>query len=100
MSIENAQEFVKKLKDDPELYKQAASFKTKEERQQWAKGLGYDFTGEELEQVVDGGALTDEELELVAGGKCCGYTCERDYKVCDQSGETTVEGHCTVPVLG
>ncbi len=76
MSIEKAREFINKLKSEPDLYKQAGSFKTKEERQQWAKGLGYDFTGEELEQTSS--ELTDEELELVAGGRCCGISCEID----------------------
>ncbi len=85
MSIEHAREFIKRVKNDPDLFKQAASFKTKEERQKWAGGLGYDFTGEELKQAS--AELTDEDLELVAGGVCCGYTCEGEQwgKPCTQS---------------
>lgn len=81
MSIEHAREFIKRAKSEPELWKQAASFKTKEERRQWAKGLGYDFTGEELEQAS--AELTDEELDLVAGGSCCGCSCESDSCNCE-----------------
>ncbi len=76
MSLEHAREFVKRVKGDPDLLKQAASFKTREERRQWAQGLGYDFSGEELKQASS--ELTDEELELVAGGGCCGFTCENE----------------------
>jgi predicted ribosomally synthesized peptide with nif11-like leader len=82
MSLESAREFITKLRKEPDLYKKAAAFKSREEREAWAKGLGYDFTAEELKQAFDemskGGELTDEELEIVAGGKCCGGTCESD----------------------
>ncbi len=84
MSIEQAREFLKRVKNEPDLLKQAASFKTREERQQWTQGLGYDFTGEELKQASS--ELTDEDLELVAaGGTCCGYTCESEHACSDVS---------------
>jgi predicted ribosomally synthesized peptide with nif11-like leader len=76
MSMKSAQEFVQKAKSDPEFYKQAVSFKTKEERREWAKAQGYDFTKEELKQASS--ELSDDELELVAGGNCCGCTCESE----------------------
>jgi predicted ribosomally synthesized peptide with nif11-like leader len=76
MSIKSARVFVEKMKSDAGFYKKAVSFKTKEERREWAKIQGYDFTKEELEQASS--ELSDEELELVAGGRCCGKTCEKD----------------------
>jgi predicted ribosomally synthesized peptide with nif11-like leader len=76
MSIEHAREFIKRVKNEKDLWEQASSFQTREERRQWAQGLGYDFTGEEMEQASS--ELTDDELEQVAGGKCCGYTCESE----------------------
>ncbi|MCL6612919.1 MAG: Nif11-like leader peptide family natural product precursor [Peptococcaceae bacterium] len=80
MSIEKAREFIKRVKNEPDLLRQAACFQTREERRRWARGLGYDFTGEELEQAT--AELTDEELELVSGGSCCGFTCETDSRTC------------------
>ncbi len=77
MSIDQAREFIKRVKSDPDLLRQAASLRTREERRRWARGLGYDFTGGELNQAS--AELSDEELELVSGGSCCGYTCESDY---------------------
>jgi predicted ribosomally synthesized peptide with nif11-like leader len=76
MSVKSAQEFVQKAKSDPDFFKKAVSFKTKEERREWAKTQGFDFSKEELEQASS--ELSDDELELVAGGKCCGYTCEKE----------------------
>ncbi len=81
MSLEQAREFIKRVKNEPDLLKQAASLKTREERQKWAQGLEYDFTGEELKQAS--AELTDEDLELVAGGSCCGVTCEREEGLCE-----------------
>jgi predicted ribosomally synthesized peptide with nif11-like leader len=81
MSLKSAQEFVEKAKNDPEFYKKAVSFKTKNERSEWAKSLGYDFTKEELDKTSS--ELSDEELELVAGGDCCGRTCEGDTCIID-----------------
>ncbi len=77
MSIDQAREFIKRVKNDPDLLQQAASLRTREERRRWARGLGYEFTGEELGQAS--AELTDEELELVSGGSCCGNICELDF---------------------
>ncbi|BAF60550.1 hypothetical protein PTH_2369 [Pelotomaculum thermopropionicum SI] len=41
MSIEKAREFIKRVKNEPDLLRQAACFQTREERRRWARGLGY-----------------------------------------------------------
>src|SRR6056297_3376463 len=65
MSIENARDFLERMKTDPE-FKKDVSAASNEERQRIIFEAGFDFTDEELEEV--GGALGEDELENVAGG--------------------------------
>lgn len=76
MSIESAQAFLKKIKSDETLKNKVASLKSKEERLDFIKKEGFDFTEEEFYQARS--ELTPEALDQVAGGGHCGYTHETE----------------------
>ena len=66
MSIESAKAFMEKVKNDPEFAKQVSEKKTAAERHEFVKSQGFDFTGDEINQLSSN--LSDEELDAVAGG--------------------------------
>ena len=83
MSIENAREFLKKYKNDPELVAKLAGVAGPTEKMAAAKAAGFDFSYEELATVNE--ELSETELDAVVGGEwnpgCdddghCGKTCE------------------------
>lgn len=70
MSIESAKAFIEKVKDDEDFRKKLVEFKDGEERMEYVKSVGFDFTTEEVAQVKEEQGLTDDELDAVAGGVC------------------------------
>lgn len=76
MSMENAERFLKKVLSDDDLRKNVSE-KEYEEIVSMAKGMGYDFSAEELKSVVDeyrkntgnpDAKLKAEDLDSFAGG--------------------------------
>jgi predicted ribosomally synthesized peptide with nif11-like leader len=85
MAVENAIEFLKDLEKKPEIKKiidkAKADFNSKEERREYiakeAKKHGYNFTANDLETIkkIHNGALSDDDLENVAGGNFVNDIC-------------------------
>lgn len=73
MSIESAKTFIEKVKNEEDFKKKLGALKDAEERFEFARAEGFDFTKEELAEVKEEEGLTDEELDNVAGG--CGHAC-------------------------
>ncbi len=71
MSISELERFVTDAEDSTDLKEELIKIGTAEESVvSFAKSKGYDFTTDELKAAVEKrqGALSDEELEKVAGG--------------------------------
>lgn len=73
MSVESAKTFIEKVKNDEDFKKKLGELKDAEERLEFARAEGFDFTKEELAEAKEEEGLTDEELDNVAGG--CGHAC-------------------------
>ena len=70
MSMESAKAFYIKLEGDTVLARRLQEI-SNEEREMLVKGeLGYDFTPEEMQEVIfeKNPSLTDDDLEAVVGG--------------------------------
>ena len=67
MSIESAKAFLEKVKNDEDFRKSVRKIATAEERMEFVKGAGFDFTKEELNMVKS--ELSESELNMVAGGE-------------------------------
>ena len=70
MSQESAVAFYEKLESDTSLMEQLREMTRPEAEKLVKQDLGYDFTKEEMQQVIfeHHPELTDEELEAVVGG--------------------------------
>jgi predicted ribosomally synthesized peptide with nif11-like leader len=66
MSIESAKAFLEKIKNDEDFRNSVGEITTTEQRMEFVKKAGFDFTKEEIEKFTS--ELSDEELENVAGG--------------------------------
>ncbi|MCP3888316.1 MAG: Nif11-like leader peptide family natural product precursor [Desulfobulbaceae bacterium] len=71
MSIESAKAFMERVLNDEDFRKEVGEIGTAEERMAFVTAAGFDFTKEELKNVQEKMQLTDEELELLAGGNSC-----------------------------
>ena len=73
MSTESAKEFVKRMMEDQSFSEAMGKLDSREARIVFIRQQGYDFSLEEM---------TAEAVKLnavnVAGGSCCGHTCEKD----------------------
>ncbi len=67
MSIDSAEAFIERVKNDEDFRKELEGRTSVEERMKFGKAQGFDFTKEEIGELND--SLTDEELDAVAGGK-------------------------------
>jgi predicted ribosomally synthesized peptide with nif11-like leader len=65
MSIESAKAFFEKIKNDEDFKKSVGEIVTAEERMEFAKGAGFDFTKEEINSIKV--ELSDEDLDMAAG---------------------------------
>ena len=68
MSVENAKAFLERVINDDDFRKSVGEIATAEERMEFVKGAGFDFTKEEIKSVQD--ELSDDDLGKVAGGRC------------------------------
>jgi predicted ribosomally synthesized peptide with nif11-like leader len=74
MAVKSAKAFLTKLKTDAGLQAKLSVAKTDDAKKKIVKGLGFDFTKDELKTAAEeiraesGAELSDEELEAVAGG--------------------------------
>jgi predicted ribosomally synthesized peptide with nif11-like leader len=66
MSIESAKSFLERVRNDEDFRKSVGEIVTAEERMEFVKGAGFDFTKEEIKSVQD--ELSDDELENISGG--------------------------------
>ena len=76
MSIESAKAFLERLKSDEDFSKTVGEIATAEERMEYVKTAGFDFTKDELDEVT--AELSEAELKEVSGGIWCGYTHETE----------------------
>jgi len=74
MSIDHAKAFLQELSGNEELKARLSACITPEKRMLCAKESGFEFTAEELNSARTG--LSDEKLDAISGGSCCGHTCE------------------------
>lgn len=69
MSTADVDRLVRAIQMHPELLAELRTLDTPERRLQWAREKGYPLTAEELEGLCKSDqALSDDELEMVAGG--------------------------------
>ena len=68
MFIEGARAFFEKVRNDEDFRKSVGEIATAEERMEFVKGAGFDFTKEEIKSVQ--GELSGDDLGKVAGGRC------------------------------
>ncbi len=68
MSIESAKAFLERIKTDEDFRKSVGEIATLEERMEFSKGAGFDFTKEEITTLKD--ELSEGDLDAVAGGSC------------------------------
>ncbi len=76
MSIESAKAFLEKIQSDEDFKNKIGAMESKEERIEFIKSEGFDFTEEEFNQVRK--ELSPEALDQAAGGKHCMYTHESE----------------------
>jgi predicted ribosomally synthesized peptide with nif11-like leader len=89
MSIESAKAFLEKIQSDEEFKNKIGAMESKEERIEFIKGKGFDFTEEEFSQVRK--ELSPEALDQAAGGAHCGFTHEGEKDRCPCFGRS--HGH-------
>jgi len=68
MSVDSAKEFLERVRNDEDFRKSVGEIVTAEERMEFVKGAGFDFTKEEIKSIQD--ELSDDDLDRVAGGWC------------------------------
>ena len=77
MSLESARAFLKKIQEDEDFKKKLGETDTVEQRMEYTKAAGFDFTKKELDMVQS--ELDDDDLDAVAGGSWgCGHTHENE----------------------
>ncbi|HBV97168.1 MAG: bacteriocin [Peptococcaceae bacterium BICA1-7] len=74
MSIESAKAFLDRMKTDEEFAKKVTACKNADTRMAYIKNEGFNFTVAEINTVKD--ELSDEELDLVAGGGSSWLGCD------------------------
>ncbi|MBT3259157.1 MAG: Nif11-like leader peptide family natural product precursor [Deltaproteobacteria bacterium] len=69
MSIESAKAFLERMRNDEDFRNSVVEIATSEERMEYVKGAGFDFTKDEIANLK--GELSDDDLDNVAGGGWC-----------------------------
>ena len=70
MSIESAKAFLERVQNDEDFRNSVGELGTAEERMEYVKKAGFDFTMEEMATLKD--ELSDNELSELAGGNVWG----------------------------
>jgi predicted ribosomally synthesized peptide with nif11-like leader len=65
MSIESAKAFLERMRNDEAFRKSVGEIATSEERMEYVKGAGFDFTKDEIANLKD--ELSDDDLDVVSG---------------------------------
>ncbi len=73
MSMESARLFIETMKTNQNFAKQVIDRRDNEARLAFAKEQGFDFTAFEISSIKM--ELADEELDMIAGGKCEDHGC-------------------------
>ena len=76
MSIESARNFLTKVAKEEEFRKQLGGCKSQAEQRQFTQAAGFEFTRDEMKAAT--AELQDADLDVIAGGTCCGVSCEND----------------------
>ena len=84
MSIDQAKAFMKELAVNEELKQILHSCSTPDERMNYAKESGFDFTADEFAEVRT--EFFEAELDGVSGGNCCMQSCESESGMCGFDG--------------
>ena len=71
MSIKSAKAFVERIKNDEDFRKSVGEIDTVEERIEFVKRAGFDFTKEELDSVVPSKLSDDDLKQIAAAGDYC-----------------------------
>ncbi len=66
MSIESAKAFLERIKSDEDFRNSVGKIATSEERMEYVKGAGFDFTKDEIAHLNE--ELSEEDLRSVSGG--------------------------------
>lgn len=69
MSIDSAKLFINKMNSDEVFAQKVIECKNAETRMAFAKEEGFDFSAAEMEEMK--AELSDDELDVVAGGSWC-----------------------------
>ncbi len=67
MSNESAKAYLDRIKNDENFRKEVSELSSPEDRMQFVKDNGFNFSKEEFEQVKS--ELSDEELDSLGGGE-------------------------------
>ena len=73
MSIESAKAFLERIKNDEDFAKIVGELGTTEQRMEYVKGAGFDFTKDEISNLKD--ELNYSDLDKVAGGALSDFGC-------------------------
>ncbi|NTW57189.1 MAG: Nif11-like leader peptide family natural product precursor [Chlorobiaceae bacterium] len=84
MSIDQAKAFIMELERNEKLKQEFISCSTPEERMNYAKESGFDFTADEFAEMRT--ELFESELDGVSGGNCCMQSCESESGMCGFDG--------------
>ncbi len=74
MSIEQATDFLTKIKSDEALFAKMQELNEADERRALAKEMGFSFSKEDMLAAIDEASdeLSDSELDFIAGGSDAG----------------------------
>ncbi len=64
MSVESAKAFIKRMATEEDFAREVTALETDEARKQYAIDAGYDFTREDVEQLLPSDVTLDEVLAL------------------------------------
>ncbi len=66
MSIESAKAFLERMKTDEDFRNSVGEIGTAEERLEYVKKAGFDFTKDEIANLKD--ELSDDDMDNISGG--------------------------------
>jgi predicted ribosomally synthesized peptide with nif11-like leader len=76
MSIESAKAFLERVRNDEDFRKTVGEIATAEERMEFVKGAGFDFTKEEIKSNLDELSEADEVYCRCPSGDRCWQYCD------------------------